>query len=187
VNAFARIVVGYHGCLKPFADRVLSGELPVSEWQPSKNPYDWLGHGIYFWEHGPARARRWAEEKAAKDGGEPAVIGALIQLGDCLDLTDEQNTANLTVAYNLVKSSYDAAGKALPINRGPDGDLKGRKLDCLIINYYLQEVSEMEYQTVRGVFREGAAVFDGSMIYRETHVQVAVVDPACILGVFHPT
>jgi hypothetical protein len=51
----------------------------------------------------------------------------------------------------------------------------------------LQEVAEIEYQTVRGVFREGEPAFDGSMIYRETHVQVAVVDPSCILGVFHPT
>ena len=24
--------------------------------QPSENDYDWLGRGIYFWEHGPQRA-----------------------------------------------------------------------------------------------------------------------------------
>ena len=186
MNSFARIVVGYHGCLKPFAERVLSGGLAIKDWQPSQNPYDWLGHGIYFWEHGPARAQRWAEEKARTEGGEPAVVGALIQLGECFDLTDERNTANLAVAYDLVKSSYEAAGKQLPSNQGRTEDLKGRKLDCLVVNYYLQEVAEIEYQTVRGVFREGDRAFDGSMLYRETHVQVAVVDPTCILGVFYP-
>jgi hypothetical protein len=187
VNPFARTVIGYHGCNKQFAERFLGGDLPIKDWQPSQNEYDWLGNGIYFWEHGPARARRWAEEKARATGDAPAVVGAIIQLGYCFDLTDERNTNNLAKAYDIVKTSYDAAGKELPQNRGADEDLKGRFLDCLVVNYYLQQVASIEYQTVRGAFREGPHAYDGAMMFRETHVQVAVVDPACVLGVFRPT
>jgi hypothetical protein len=159
----------------------------MDSWKPSQNDFDWLGHGIYFWEHAPARAWRWAEQKARQTGEEPAVIGAIIQLGDCFDLTYEKNTANLARAYEFIRASYEETGNALPQNRGTDADLKGRFLDCLIINDYLKKVSEVRYQTVRGAFREGQPAYDGSMIYQETHVQVAVIDASCVLGVFRPT
>jgi hypothetical protein len=129
---------------------------------------------------------RWAEEKARGTGEHPAVIGAIIQLGNCFDLTDEHNTKNIGAAYDLIRASYAAAGKPLPVNRGTDADLKGRFLDCLVINYYLKQVAAVQYQTVRGAFREGEPIYDGSMIYQQTHVQVAVVDGACVLGVFRP-
>ena len=35
-------------------------------------------------------------------------------------------------------------------------------------------------------FEEGKAAFTGSMIREETHIQVAVRNPRCILGVFRP-
>ena len=79
MDRFARIVLGYHGCTPDFADRLLRGDIAIDEWIPSENPYDWLGHGVYFWEHAPERARDWG------DGG---TVGAVIQLGLCLDLTD---------------------------------------------------------------------------------------------------
>jgi hypothetical protein len=54
----------------------------------SENDYDWLGTGIYFWEFGPDRAMAWAEElhgRYPKRVTKPAVLGAVIQLGTCLD------------------------------------------------------------------------------------------------------
>jgi hypothetical protein len=42
------------------------------------------------------------------------------------------------------------------------------------------------YQTVRCAFEEGDDTFPGSMLKTETHIQVAVRDPSCILGVFRP-
>lgn len=186
MNPFARTVIGYHGCTKAFAERVLSGEIGTHEWKPSKNNFDWLGHGIYFWEHAPARALRWAREKAAGTGEEPAVIGAIIQLGKCFDLTDEQNTHNLALAYDQVRTSYEAEGKPMPRNVGKDDDIKGRYLDCVVINYYLQQMDSVQYQTVRCAFAEGNPAYDGAMIYQQTHVQIAVLDPTCVLGVFRP-
>ena len=55
MDQFARIIVGYHGCTEDFARDLLLGTAPVSAWQPSTNDWDWLGHGIYFWEHSPER------------------------------------------------------------------------------------------------------------------------------------
>jgi hypothetical protein len=186
MNPFARIVHGYHGCTADFATEIISGMRSVKNWSPSENEYDWLGRGIYFWEHGPARAQRWAATKVARTDAEPAVVGAVIQLGRCLDLTDASNTVLLAESYRLLKESFDSVNKQLPRNGGRD--LKARNLDCLVINYLLQQLSgERSYQTVRCAFTEGEPIYDGAMLFEETHVQVAVVDPSCILGVFRPT
>ena len=92
MDPFARIVIGYHGCSEEFARDLLLGVLPVRAWKPSTNDWDWLGHGIYFWEHSPERAFRWAKEEGARRGFAPAVVSAVIQLGRCFDLLNEAIT-----------------------------------------------------------------------------------------------
>ena len=62
MQRFACVVLGYHGCLEPLGTRLLSGKVDVFPWPTSENTWDWLGTGIYFWEHGPSRALRWAED-----------------------------------------------------------------------------------------------------------------------------
>lgn len=80
MDRFSKVVLGYHGCDRQFADGLIAGAIPVEDWLPSQNPYDWLGHGIYFWEHGPRRALRWSKSRV-----KPGVVGAVIQLGKCLE------------------------------------------------------------------------------------------------------
>lgn len=46
MEKFARIVVGYHGCNRTVANALLSGKMPITEWNRSQNDYDWLGHSI---------------------------------------------------------------------------------------------------------------------------------------------
>lgn len=75
MEKFARIVVGYHGCRRSLANDLLTGKLPISQWNKSQNTYDWLGEGIYFWEHLPGRALRWARERFR---GRAGVVGAII-------------------------------------------------------------------------------------------------------------
>ena len=90
--AYQRTIIGYHGCDAIVADQVLAGRRPL---KPSANPYDWLGEGFYFWEHGPRRAYEWAIDQARISGlkvKQPAVLGAKIKLGVCLDLLDTANT-----------------------------------------------------------------------------------------------
>jgi hypothetical protein len=183
MERFARIVVGYHGCERAFADRLLLGELPISQWTPSENEWDWLGWGIYFWEHSLERAARWAAERYGPEG---SVIGAVIQLGRCFDLLNEGVTAVLGDTYVGVKQFYEQDETALPLNHGRERKL--RKLDCLVINDCLNRfrTQNIEYDTVRGAFWEGEPVYPTAGFARETHIQIAVRNPKAILGVFRP-
>jgi hypothetical protein len=188
MERYTRTVVGYHGCDQQFALKLLTGELSISDWTPSNNQYDWLGEGIYFWEYAEARAWRWAVDKAREKGDpwKPAVIGAVIQLGRCLDFTDESDTRLLGEAYAQVSRALAAAGQPMPENKGRDDDLKARHRDCLVINWCIAKTAPHRYQTVRGAFWEGREAFEGARIRQESHIQVAVRDPTCILGVFKP-
>jgi hypothetical protein len=177
MKRFARIVLGYHGCEPDFAEDLLRGEIAVKDWKPSKNPYDWLGHGIYFWEHGPERARDW---------GKGGVVGAVIQLGLCLDLTDVRDTRLLAEMYEDLKRLEVRGALVLPKK-----SKRFRRLDCLVINELVRWSARrgINYQTVRCPFLEGDAVFPGSGILKESHIQIAVREGAvddCILGVFRP-
>jgi hypothetical protein len=186
MDRFARVIIGYHGCDADFAAQILNGRRPIDSWRPSENRFDWLGHGIYFWEHSPWRARRWAEQRSGRHGRVAAVIGAVIQLGRCFDLLNEEITGLLTDTYDSLEAVYRAQSESLPRNRGPEG--KMRVLDCLIINDCLERLKtqRVEYDTVRGAFREGPEVYPGAGFTRETHIQISVRNPSCILGVFRP-
>jgi len=175
MDRFTRIVLGYHGCEPAFADALVRGDISPDAWGASANPYDWLGHGIYFWEFAPERARAW--------GGKGGVVGAVIQLGTCLDFTDVGHTALLADIYERVRQKHRRRGKPLPRNKG-----KRRDLDCLMINTLAVESEEdgIHFQTVRCPFLEGEPAYPGSGIYRESHIQIAVRDKRCILGVFRP-
>jgi hypothetical protein len=184
---YDRTVLAYHGCDAGVADQLLLGKM---RFIPSENPFDWLGRGVYFWEHGLDRALRFAHlQKARGKVTEPAVVGAIIQLGRCFDLLDTRFTAELPKAYASCEALYRARGEALPVNAGNTPDLKLRRLDCAVINLYLQRLDDYAsepFQTVRAAFEEGPPAFPGSMIRAETHIQLAVRDQRCLLGVFRP-
>ena len=185
-SAYQRFVFGYHGCDASVADQaVLTGK----HLSPSENDYDWLGKGIYFWEHGPERAMEWAQEK--KKRGEikkPAVVGALIHLGNCFDLLDIRSTSILAGAFEMLRNVLLADGQQIPENSGGLDQLK-RKRDCAVLNFLMKNFEEtgISHQTVRGLFTEGPCAFDGSGIRLKSHIQIAVRDPACILGYFRPS
>jgi hypothetical protein len=165
MEQFARIVIGYHGCSQEFARDLLLGTKPVRDWKPSTNDWDWLGHGIYFWEHAPERAQRWAQEHGARKSFTPAVIGAVIQLGRCFDLLNEAITQLLGQSYQELAQTYDAGGFPLPKNRGREH--KRRELDCLVINYCLDRLQArgVLYDTVRGAFLEGGKCLPGCRLF----------------------
>jgi hypothetical protein len=79
------LVLGYHGCDKSTAIKVINGH---EDQIRSENDYDWLGSGFYFWEDSFARALKWAKDEAKKGHGKiktPCVLGAIIDLGNCLN------------------------------------------------------------------------------------------------------
>ena len=112
---YDRTVIAYHGCDAAVAERLLAGE----SFKKRQNDYDWLGEGIYFWEHGRDRAMRFAEEQQQRGKVKaPAVIGALIQLGRCFDLMDTRLTMELPEAFEIFRSSRRKNGGNLPVNEG---------------------------------------------------------------------
>ena len=94
----SNLIIGFHGCDKSVVEDVISGKTDLIA---STNDYDWLGSGIYFWENNEERAWQWANDLAKRKNSQvrvPAVIGALIDLGYCFDLTD-------SLVKNIIQSS----------------------------------------------------------------------------------
>jgi hypothetical protein len=173
------------------AHKVLLG---VAELTASRNHYDWLGHGIYFWEHGPARAMQFASNEAKRIPSkvkEPGVLGAYIFLGDCFDLLDVQFTAILEEVYPAFVSAMAKRGEPLPENLRSrnDGTKLFHALDRAVIEFAIgltEKMDNRKFDTVRGAFWEGGPAFLGSEISKQSHIQVAVRNPNNILGFFRP-
>lgn len=171
-------VYAFHGCSREVAEAVLAGEM---ELKPSRNAYDWIGSGVYFWENAPERALRWAEAMHTKN---PAVIGAVVSLGHCLNLMDKSSNAPLSDAFRLVSGLFSDKGEQMPANV--------RKLhyrDALVVNaaHSMADASGQPYDTVRAAFIEGNPVFDGSTIMADTHIQLCVRNPKkSIIAYFRP-
>lgn len=187
-------VLGFHGCDKSVADGVLNrGESLRS----SDNSYDWLGPGVYFWEQNPGRALSWAAKLAARPikGGprvfKPAVIGAVIDLGLCLNLLDE-------VCLRIIRNGYDnlielsaRAERPLPRNRTPGGsrDPLLRDLDCAVVKTVHQlrrDEGQPPFDSVRSAFIEGEPLYPTAGFHARNHIQICVCNPGCIKGYFRP-
>ena len=191
-------VLGYHGCELELARKVVARELSLA---PSDTSYDWVGPGIYFWESDPLRAWEWANGRA-RDGDydQPAVVGAIIDLRNCLDLLNRQDQELVKGAYDSLAELYRAAGRSMPKNtnakKGGDKDRRARALDCDVIkhlheimDYSIDDDAETKlphFDTVRGMFTEGEELYDGAAFYHQSHVQVAVRSIDCISGYFFP-
>jgi hypothetical protein len=190
--SYQRTIFGFHGCDKAVADAVLTGAAKLSA---SENAYDWLGRGIYFWEHGPMRALEWAEQQAKRKGShiqEPAVLGAVIQLGNCFDLLDVRYTRELARSAARIIDTASTLGIRLPRNQAAtnrDYDWLKRHLDCFVLNNAIPEIEDTlqtSFDTVRGVFQEGEPAFKGAGLRMKSHIQIAVRNPIAIIGYFKP-
>ena len=189
-------VLGYHGCDRSIAVRAINGEIDLLH---SNNDYDWLGPGIYFWESDPQRALEWAED--AKKRGKlthPAVVGAVIDLRNCLDLVARENLDILTDAHHSFLKAQRDAGLEPPKNHRlkgrADPDQMMRYLDCAVIRH-LHSILDSQpsegrviepFDTVRGMFPEGTPIYPTSGFRQKNHVQIAARDKACVLGLFFP-
>jgi hypothetical protein len=98
-------IIGFHGCERSVRDKLIN---QPNELVYSKKPYDWLGHGMYFWENNYTRAQIWAEEK--KLNGKiknPSVLGAVIHLGYCCDFLDSKYIQLVKNHYSSLRDLYE--------------------------------------------------------------------------------
>lgn len=199
------VVVGFHGCDRAVFDSVIKNGSPISN---SENNYDWLGHGVYFWEGSYERALDWAKQSKAVE--KPAVIGAFIKLGNCIDLLDSVHLGKVKSAYEIYRIECDKLGVDLPKNRAVVNDISFvRELDCQVIQRLQQfnneliikdlQLPDMARQnkrkvqnhpefidSVRGMFPEGDELYKGAGFRDKNHIQLCIVNPNCIIGFFDP-
>ncbi len=186
------LILGFHGCDKSLVNDVLTGGKTLLG---SDNEYDWLGHGVYFWENSVARACEYAHH--LKDNPrisrspieEPAVIGAIINLGYCLDLLDYKNLKLLKSAYDVLSITHNASN--FPQNRRAKEsyELMLRELDCAVIetvHTIMEKAGEDGFDSVKGVFFEGTEIYPGAGFREKDHIQICIKNPNCIKGYFLP-
>lgn len=187
------LILAFHGCDEStFVSVMHEGE----DLKPSTNKYDWLGSGIYFWEQNLDRAKEWAEEQQKRGViGCPAVIGAVIDLGHCLNLLDSEFIDLLAGEYRLLKEEFDALGLNLPENEGGTQDKLFRNLDCAVIEHLHSRLETgvksggsdlMPFDSVRALFAEGASIYPGAGFKTKTHIQLSIRNTNCIKGYFDP-
>lgn len=164
------IVKAYHGTSLDLAKEIIEKQ----EVKQSKNPYDWLGHGSYFWEDSYERAQHWAEERFPEN---PAVIYTKIKLGHCLNLLNLSWHSTIKRAHDELSNQYQAKGKKLPTNNN------GRRaLDCAVINYIADNYYEVD--TVRAAYLEGESAYLGGLFVGLAHIQLVVRNIDMVVGTY---
>lgn len=187
------IVLGFHGCDKKVADRILSGDARLL---PSENSHDWLGHGIYFWENNPVRALEYAKaltkhpERSTRPVITPAVVGAVIDFGHCLNLLESKSIDIVKQGYKLFLDMEKLFGtESLPVNKQMENSFPMmRNLDCAVMEtihtFRKQDQEVQEFDSVRAMFPEGKTLYPNAGFLDKNHVQVCVRNPNCIKGYF---
>ena len=196
------LLIGFHGCEMETRDALLINPDTIKK---SDKPYDWLGHGMYFWENNAERAMQWAKDKKKREQiKSPAVIGAVLDLGYCCDFTDSRFIGMIQIYYASMAKKYKEAGKNLPHNKDVKNDAHKdkilRELDCTVIEFmhnYIRDqiVKDLRakgfsdyklFDSTRGVFMEGGPAFTGAGISEKTHTQICIRNLNCIEGFFLP-
>lgn len=114
------------------------------------------------------------------------MVGAVIDLGFCLDLTTVSGVQQVQRGYAFLVSATEAAEAELPQNKG-GADLLRRYLDCAVINTVHRlrdDADEQSFDSVKGVFTEGEPAYKNAGFPSKTHIQICVRNQDCIKGVF---
>ncbi|MDE6637172.1 MAG: hypothetical protein K2K32_02920 [Muribaculaceae bacterium] len=179
------LTIGFHGCDEEVARNVV---LNRDNLIASQNAYDWLGSGIYFWENDPIRALEFAKDKY----NNPCVIGAVINLGYCLDLATRKGLDKVKFAWeSMVKPNYELGllKSNKPGRKGENGELMLRFLDCYVIESLHKINNDLgweEFDSVRAPFWEGNEIYPTAGFFNKNHIQLCIRNLDCILGYFLP-
>jgi hypothetical protein len=191
-----RLVVAYHGCDESTADRLVSRG---GKFRPSNNKYDWLGSGVYFFEDDSRRALHFAETAAANPGRKfsrgvierPAVVGVVLRLHRILDLSTQDGIDEFATAYHGLEAASARTGQPMPVNRrarADDAEMLLHNLDRAVIEFVhaaREEDGLAPYEAVRAPFTQGSPIAPTSAILDRTHIQLALRDVSCVVGVSH--
>ncbi|MFY2610562.1 hypothetical protein [Achromobacter ruhlandii] len=189
------LVLAYHGCDAVTRDDLVSRRLGALD--HSQNEYDWLGPGTYFFEDDPQRAMNFAVQSANNPGElytqrpivTPAVVGAVLCLTSCLDMTTQAGLTEFQLTLDVLRAS------GAPLAQNDPRRPLLRKLNNEVFTalhgfrekQHTPEDPFPPYQVVRGAFMQGDPLGDEhSGFSRHGHIQLAVRDPRAIVGWFIP-
>jgi hypothetical protein len=191
------LLIAYHGCDATTRDDLVTGAIPCLA--QSRNRYDWLGPGAYFFEGDDRRALKFAIAShrapsklyTSKPIATPAVVGAVLYVGRWLDMTTQEGIDEFCNAYEAMVHGLQGAGKQIPVNRlaVDEADILFRALDSAVFGFIHEARDAGSYphfQAVRGAFRQGREVAPNSGFHRDSHVQIALRDHGCVVGWFLP-
>ncbi len=124
------LIFGYHDCHESLTREVVLRHLRL---QRSTNGYDWLGEGICFWADDSVRAREWATDSQGQRLAKPSVVGAAIDMGNCLDLAERIAVGWVAEAHAYLQASMAESGRAdeMPRNYGGRRELDNRVMESL--------------------------------------------------------
>lgn len=167
--ARARVAYAYHGTTEKAAKAILK-----SGFRASRNKYDWLGDGVYFFQDAPMRAWEWARRN---HGDDAVVLEARIRLMNCIDLLDISWWHSLRNAYDSLLADLRAEGIS-----PPHQTFGMRRLDQQVLNYAVETYQRNGgiVRSIRSVFIEGKPAYPESGLYDRSHVQIAVRDQSMI-------
>lgn len=185
-NRLPNFVIGFHGCDLETKKKILQ----ENAMSMSTNSYDWLGHGIYFWEQNMERALEFAAEAVKRkwlskgDIKQPAVIGAVIDLGNCLNMLDTGSIRRVKEAHEFYICVCKTLNKPLEENKNSK-----RNLDCSVmemLHVFTKSAKLTPYDTVRAMFPEGEPLYEGAGFLDKSHIQLCVRNVNCIKALFDP-
>lgn len=166
--------IGYHGTRLEYAQRILD-----EDFRPSENNWEWLGHGVYFWQDAPERAFAWAKEWHGRSGykGPIGVVAARIQLFDFVDLLEQ---AGMKLVKDFASAFLD---KLVDQDRRLVNEYPIHRLDCELFNSITNVLLSkgIEVRGFRAACVEGEPITKGSPIFDQSHVQLSVIDQTTIL------
>ncbi len=135
---YHRTIIGFHGTTAATAEDLVAGKA----FKPSESDDDWFGKGICFWEYAPKQAWWWARK--FKKYADPAVVGAIIRLGNCFDLLDPVNVQTLKEFRDSMIEQLNVAGIEVPTNFR-----QHKKQDCAVFNFIYQQAKTAQKPSTR--------------------------------------
>jgi hypothetical protein len=175
------VVLGYHGTSEERVEKILS-----DGFEHSRNPYDWLGTGTYFFADAPSHALAHATKY--RRGESPCVIVAQIDLDGCLDFFDLPAMEQFAQEYERYEKTVGTAAIA---------DLQQNELlhevDRAVFNYMYANLDQRggHVKVVRCPFAAGGPAWRVDVPGRRVrqsavsaygHVQILVRDHSAIIG-----
>ena len=133
---------------------------------------------------------QWTREQVRENTGKittPAVLGAVIDLGNFLNLIDAEHLNLIRTAHKAYLELCQKSGGVPLQNKGLN--LRARYLDKVVFET-LHKLREQEakapFDTVRAFFVEGEPLYENAGLRALDHVQICVRDAAKIIGYFLP-